>query len=159
MPERRAASMLPPTAMIVRPHFVRRMTKSMIAITTTNRTNISGTPRSWFSTKATIARPIAISTARPYTMLPGSVDSPAFPRVRLLLSPATRVSPATTTASTYATQGGRNVPLANWTRPEVNGRFTVPSLPRTSNCTPRKASRPASVMTKLGTPNRLNTTP
>ena len=62
-------------------------------------------------------------------------------------------------ASRYASQSGRNICCANCTSQESKGRLIEPVVPSTHSCSPRTPSKPASVITKLGTPNRLYRNP
>ena len=64
---------------------------------------------------------------------------------------------AARTTNTYDSQAGTNHVWANCTSAESNGMLIEPALPRTFSWSPRKASNPARVMTKLGIPMRLNT--
>ena len=65
----------------------------------------------------------------------------------------------TSTTSRYATAAGRKVCWANSTIVELNGMLIDPCGPSTLICMPSTASNPASVMTKLGTPNWVYSTP
>src|SRR5699024_3619598 len=85
------------------------------------------------------------------------LERPRVLRRRALSIQNSRSAIVNTAIKTYDTVLGTNRVCPSRTKKESYGRLTDPDVPRIQSFKPRKASRPARVMTKAGTPKRMCT--